>query len=284
MVDVEQGQTRTPPAEAGQAADPLPATRRPSEWRWPGEPGKLPEYIKAQFRMKTFGLIAIQCAIVFGISALVDFALTATQWRGHTPKAICIGLGLVNVLVLYVLHSVKRRFPTNYITLAFFTLIIGASWGIGGSAFATHAHFQLLAIIFLGMGVAAAFQTLAMHVALDGCLAFAAPLLAGWLAGSVAVVVSTQRLGEDTVCSLVAASISFVQFVWLMVDMNGTLRKCNPDDFMKVIVSLDSTLLVIVSIPLFVVATCVLHSSVDPDRSALDADERTRAGQERGPA
>jgi len=152
--------------------------------------------------------------------------------------------------------------------------VLGICWGLGGNLLDTKAHIQLLGIICAAMSIATAIQALMLHCDIKGWKAIYLPLLAGWASGSTAMVLVMLSLGGQWRWSLIAVGISLGQFLWLMMDMGRPLQGGDPDDFMKVVVSMDSTLLVIVSIPLFIAATCIVHLELwNPTAPAQGADE-----------
>merc|ERR550532_3920293 len=50
-----------------------------SAWRLPSQAGKLPGYIRAEYRSKTFGLLACQCTVVFCVSLLIEVYIKRLQ-------------------------------------------------------------------------------------------------------------------------------------------------------------------------------------------------------------
>lgn len=245
-----------------------------SSWRWPSEPGKLPHYVRAQFHFKSFGLIAGQCLVAFCIAALVEVGLRTHMpdvHKGGFTFALFVAMGCFTMLLLLMLLCVQRIYPLNYLALTAVTLLVGATWGMGGTSLATHAHFQLFGILCVATSFAAAFSSVSHRLGLGGKLSVAVPLLAGWLLGSVIEAIVAWRLGAHPIWSGMAVLIALGQILWLLLDVGDKLQECNPDDFMRIVISMDSTLLVVVSIPLFVVAACFLHSNRQIDQEDNNA-------------
>eukprot|EP00913_Durusdinium_trenchii_P031166 g29183.t1 len=67
-----------------------------------------------------------------------------------------------------------------------------------------------------------------------------------------------------------AIGFSFLLICILLVDVGKLLDRCRPDDFMAVLVAMNSTLMVVVSIPFFVLTFCFLHSGEAMDRATTE--------------
>uniref|UniRef100_A0A7S4PUT9 Uncharacterized protein n=1 Tax=Alexandrium monilatum TaxID=311494 RepID=A0A7S4PUT9_9DINO len=141
---------------------------------------------------------------------------------------VFVAMGCVTMVALLGLLCIQSKYPANYLALLAVTLLVGITWGLGGSYLATHVHSQLLGIL---------------------------TAIVAW------------SLGGNPLWSGLAAIVSLLQVGWLLLDVGDKLEDCNPDDFMHIVISMDSTLLVVVSIPLFVIVACFLHSST---RLAVD--------------
>merc|ERR1712142_860060 len=139
----------------------------------------------------------------------------------------------------------EGKCPMNYGLLAVVTLISGVWWGLIGHAFFPAdfqiIHFQLLACICVATIVATAL----MKVPFCAGLRFwrgevAVPLFLGWVVGAVAEVLVTMHLGTSLWSGPVAAFTALVLFVLLLLLAGSLLEECNPDSFMKVVLTMDT--------------------------------------------
>ncbi|CAE8622483.1 unnamed protein product, partial [Polarella glacialis] len=68
-------------------------------------------------------------------------------------------------------------------------------------------------------------------------------------------------LDELGITVLGGIGFSLLLLIILMLDAGKYLIRCRPDDFMRVVVAMNSTMIVVVSIPFFVISFCFLHST-----------------------
>jgi len=251
------------------SADPDAALRSASaksQWRWPSEPGKLPNYVQRNFRIKTFGLLAIQFALVFGLMSLVEPVPHLLQLSKFLIRFMFVVLGVVAVLTLSVLYFYRNSYPMNYLLLLLVTVLVGLYWGLAFTMFTERLHFQVIGISGIAVCVATmASGCLTRCRRLSGFSVVAGSLGLGWLAGSLGNLYVTLQVGTPLLWAVAASVISLGLLGWLLVDVGKELVRCNPDDFMRVIVAMDSTLLVVVSIPFFLISACILHCGGLPE-------------------
>eukprot|EP00442_Polarella_glacialis_P055221 CAMPEP_0115072524 /NCGR_PEP_ID=MMETSP0227-20121206/14279_1 /TAXON_ID=89957 /ORGANISM="Polarella glacialis, Strain CCMP 1383" /LENGTH=325 /DNA_ID=CAMNT_0002459283 /DNA_START=36 /DNA_END=1009 /DNA_ORIENTATION=+ len=238
-----------------------------SAWRWPEASGKMPIYVQRRFRMKTFGLLGLQQGLVFAIMVLFD--LLAHRRKGFVTaqsvecQVLFYCLGLVNMMALTSLYSVRNWYPQNYCCLAAITMIAGVFWGLARSVAASTLHFQLMTVMTVTMFAAAAFSWVLTREKSLPCVVVMLSVGLGWLVGSVVLVGTARYMQADTRETCLAIGFSLLLVFLMLIDVLKLLITCRPDDFMKVIVFMNSALLVVVSIPFFMLLFCFLHGDTD---------------------
>eukprot|EP00415_Alexandrium_ostenfeldii_P004570 UN4570 len=181
--------------------------------------------------------------------------------------AAFVTVGIVTMSVLTCLYCLKDRYPANYFLLSLVTIMVGFYWGMGHTIFASRLHFQLVGI----MGIAALVATITSAVLsyrskMDSWWAVLASVYFGWAVGSLVDVTAVRHIAAlQGQWELVAVLVAFFLFTVLILDVGSKLALGNPDDFMRVIISMDSALLVVVSIPIFVISACLLHADDYPE-------------------
>eukprot|EP00913_Durusdinium_trenchii_P023140 g21721.t1 len=210
-----------------------------SLWRYPSKPGSMPEYLCRAFRIKTFSLMTLQLAVVFSLMVTVDHYqiwsnVLSDPRQGHFQdvgqEVIFYSAGFATLLCIMAMFCLKERFPLNYWLMAVTTVMSGMFWGMTRAVVQTTMHFQIVAILFCSMlGATVASQVLQKQ---RGPKLLILSLAPGWALGASCNVLVSRRY----------------------------LLHCKPDDFMKVVVSMDSTLMVVVSIPFFVLSFCFIHT------------------------
>jgi len=255
-----------------------------SRWRWPQAPGELPLYVQRNFRLKTFGLIGCQLLVVFGLTVMVDTFLSTQFVTPHAQFMFYI-LGLFAMGGILSLHFARDSYPLNYLLLLVVTLLVGVFWGTTRLAFDTWLHFQVIGVLCITTFVAAVASAIMTTQKMEPWSLLFASLLPGWVISTVAdfIIVSLlpAHLGISLASALVATSLAFLlMMAVLILDVGVLLVKCNPDDFMRVIISMDSALLVVVSMPIFILSCCLLHT-VDMQEQAAEAppEDEERRGQ-----
>lgn len=237
-----------------------------SAWRWPQRPGELPLYVQRNFRLKTFGLITVQLALVFGEMALVHWLFRhklGFETAAEGGQMLFYALGALTLFVILWLHFLKDWYPVNYVLLLITTVLVGLFWGlspitIGGQ----YLHFQVIGILVVAMAVSTGASALLTTEKVSPWHTIMASHLLGWAVGASADVVIVMHFGLSSLTWTIVAVVLtlFLLTGVLLLDAGSLLVKCNPDDFMRVIVAMDSALLV-VSMPVFVLSCCLLHST-----------------------
>lgn len=251
------GPAAAPAPSGGEDVD-LPTRAPISSWRMPQTGSKIPAYVRRSFRLKTFGLISVQLVAVLCIMVLVDrFSSQSVLGKGAS-RLVFVLLGTATGIVTFILQVFRNRYPCNYLLLAALTLLVGSFWGMGHSVFSEWFHVQVAVILAVGTCTATAVMALGTHE--DGLAALVGPLFVGWLAGSVADLVLASCLGRNLHYSAMAVWMAFLLLVLLLILSGGQLVACDPDEFMRAVVGMDSTLMVVVSIPLFLVLACLVCS------------------------
>eukprot|EP00931_Biecheleriopsis_adriatica_P005748 TRINITY_DN107230_c0_g1_i1.p1 TRINITY_DN107230_c0_g1~~TRINITY_DN107230_c0_g1_i1.p1 ORF type:complete len:382 (+),score=55.11 TRINITY_DN107230_c0_g1_i1:165-1148(+) len=252
-----------------------------SMWRFPTSPGEMPRYMQRAFRVKTFGLLALQQALVLGIMVAVDHIgkprLTIAA-RAIEAQVMFYILGMINLFFIMSLAAVKDRYPCNYVLLALTTVVSGVFWGLTRLVVLTVLHFEIAAILCCSMAVAAAMSALltSLEKKIQPIVVVIISIYSGWAVGAaIAVSVMLNVFEISTLVAFGGAGFSLLLLTILILDAGRFLVRCKPDDFMSVIVSMDSTLMVVVSIPFFVLSFCFLHGS----ENALDGPEGDEENQ-----
>ncbi|CAK9090200.1 unnamed protein product [Durusdinium trenchii] len=259
-----------------------------SLWRYPSKPGSMPEYLCRQnavlghrrsprrrgqaderaFRIKTFSLMTLQLAVVFSLMVTVDHYqiwsnVLSEMQKGHFQdvgqEVIFYSAGFATLLCIMAMFCLKERFPLNYWLMAVTTVMSGMFWGMTRAVVQTTMHFQIVAILFCSMlGATVASQVLQKQ---RGPKLLILSLAPGWALGaSCNVLVSRLLLRELDRVILGSTGLSMLLLCIFSMDSGRYLLHCKPDDFMKVVVSMDSTLMVVVSIPFFVLSFCFIHT------------------------
>mmetsp|Transcript_96520 Transcript_96520/g.171602 ORF Transcript_96520/g.171602 Transcript_96520/m.171602 type:complete len:350 (+) Transcript_96520:86-1135(+) len=239
-----------------------------SQWRLPSTPGHLPRYLQTKFRIKTFGLMSLQLLLVFGIMVFIDVHQEVLfQWldRGNKLHAqiVFYMFGLFTLASIMVLFCCKDRYPINYLLLAFTTLLSGAFWGLTRTVLTTTLHFQILGIAFCTMAIATPVSAVlsSLQRKIDAQVIVLASIASGWIVGVVVSSILTVTYTDTSqLVALGSVGFSFLLTGIFTLDGGRALIQCRPDDFMSVIVSMNSTLMVVVSIPFFVLSFCFLHT------------------------
>lgn len=247
----------------------------------------MPLYVQRTFRVKAFGLLSAQLVCVFAEMALVEWAVKPQlcPWESFGKSVFYLVGGLTLGLVI-CLHHVRDWYPANYLLILGTTLSVGVFWGLSPMSSFSHWHYQLVGMLAVTMGVGAAMAGLLTRRGLDPRLVSVLCLLTGWVVASGLDLLVTQYGGTgslDSVWVAMLTTFTLLSMV-LMLDAGLLLVKCNPDDFARVIVMMDSALLVI-TMPVFVLSCCLLRSESEElaasDHSSevarSDAAERVRA-------
>jgi len=238
-----------------------------SLWRYPTSTGQVPRYMQRAFRLKTFGLLAFQLLSILGIGVLMTLLGLWKDFNLPSPagtEIILYATGAVNLMSVLLLHFMSDRFPANYLCLALTTVISGFFWGLTHLApqFSEIVHLQIGVILFITMLVAAvvSYALDSMERKMTGMSLLVISLGSGYLLGSVTdVLLFTLMFTATPFQILGAVGFALLLLGILLLDVGGLLVACQPDDYMTVVVAMNSTLLVIVSIPFFFLGFCILR-------------------------
>eukprot|EP00930_Biecheleria_cincta_P033836 TRINITY_DN23429_c0_g1_i1.p1 TRINITY_DN23429_c0_g1~~TRINITY_DN23429_c0_g1_i1.p1 ORF type:complete len:357 (+),score=45.96 TRINITY_DN23429_c0_g1_i1:70-1071(+) len=263
-----------------------------SQWRFPSKPGEMPKYVQRAFRIKVFGLMALQLAMVFTIMVLMDQyslldELKLGRMHNLRSQMVFYLVGMFNVISALVLLCMKDRFPWNYLLLTTTTLLSGIFWGLAPTIVTTTLHFQLIGILCCTMIVAAAMSAILVSMTsrnLEAVTVVIVSLVIGWLVGvMVDVLVIANFLVVHPLAVLGVIGFSFLLLAVLHLEAGRALIQCRPDDFMSVIVAMNSTLMVVVSIPFFIISFCFLHTGeavMEEQEDAQAAPEPVAVGRQ----
>jgi len=217
--------------------------------------------------MKTFSLMAFQLLVVLGLAVVIDYQNFWDVMRpsmGATPSQVVFYfIGALNFISIMALQTFKDRYPCNYALLVVTTLMSGAFWGLTRGVTDFTIHFQILAILSFTMCSATVVSGILtnLETKISGMHILMLSLMPAWLIASVINAnLSFLIFHLDALEIAGSTGFSFVLILILVVDVGKLLERCHPDDFMAVIVSMNSTLMVVVSIPFFVLTFCFLHS------------------------
>jgi len=254
-----------------------PAGRRMmTQWRLPSRPGKMPTYVKDKFRLKALSLLCLQLVVVLGIMFAIEVSGIASEWDRHMSAGILLSFIAMAVVGLIALKCFADFFPANYCLLVVVTLLAGFVWGVGGQFLPAQMHFQVMGVVTGTM----LFSTIAMAVLagarLSNSKSVFGSVIAGWIVAAVADAIIAQHFGIDQrhiAISVFVALGLFVVFGW---EAGQLLVDCNPDSFMSVVIAMDASLLVVLSIPFLWAVSIGLLVSVwllSPE-AELPGDER----------
>ncbi|CAE7437451.1 unnamed protein product [Symbiodinium natans] len=260
-----------------------------SLWRYPSNAGHVPRYMQRAFRVKTFGLLALQLLVALSIGAAMSYLQLWKKFEVPSSPAITevitYATGAVNLLCVLLLHFLSDRFPANYMCLMLTTVISGIFWGLTHLApqFGDElVHVQIGLVLCITMFVAAVLSYIldSREEKMDGCSLVAICVGSGYILGSLTNVLIFTLVLEATAFQLFGG-IGFALLLLgiLLLDVGGLLVSCLPDDFMTVIVAMNSTLLVIVSIPFFFLGFCILRLGEVEEPAQGELPEPARHGR-----
>lgn len=238
-----------------------------SSWRWPAREGELPVYVQRMFRVKAFGLLAIQLTVIFVEMLIVETVLDSGRISlSKDNNIIFYVLGTLTLCLIISLHFAKDNFPMNYVLILCTTVLVGMCWGLTRAILQSYLNFQLIGILAVVMMVSTPMAIVLTRESIDSSAAVAFSMFAGWVVASCLDLAITQHFGLSSV-TVVAIAIVLTLLLLAMVLVFGAgplLARCNPDDIVLVIVSMNTALLIMV-MPIFVVLCCFLHAdSTEP--------------------
>merc|ERR1712176_286895 len=96
----------------------------------------------------------------------------------------------------------------------------------------------------------------------------------GWFLGAGVDLIVAWFVGIDMNWAVISTAIALALFWVVIYDTGGRFVRCNPDDFIRIIVSMDSAFLIIVNIPIFILAEVLLSTSANPQEVEQQPIER----------
>jgi len=213
--------------------------------------------------------MALQLATVFSIMVvmqhfrLLDRLQLSNKFHHNLRSQVVFYIvGLFNIVSALVLLCMKDRCPLNYLMLATTTLLSGVFWGLAPTMVTPTLHFQLIGILCCTMIVATVMSTILVSLKpLKPVVVLIVSLVTGWFVGVIIDVFVIANFFEvSSFAVLGVIGFSFLLLAVLHLEAGRALIQCRPDDFMTVIVGMNSTLMVVVSIPFFIVSFCFLHT------------------------
>lgn len=256
-----------------------------STWRYPTVTGEVPRYMQRAFRLKTFGLITLQLLLIL----LLAVPLRMSGFAEHIPEpegmenffhqGIVYMFGVVNLVALLLLNCYKDRYPANYALWAFSVLTSGVFWAVAYTKnFMTMVQFEILGILLITMVMAMVISRVLsnMERKFSGSQVLALSFLPGWFLACLALALQAFVRSEQAPLEMISAiCVSAVLLGILFLDAGKLMVRCDPDDFMRVVISMNATIMVVVSIPFFFLAFCMLR--LDQQQDELPAAPTTLA-------
>lgn len=240
-----------------------------STWRFPTNRGDVPRYMQRAFRWKTFGLMTLQLFTVLLIAVplrqaqLLDRIAYPEEMGNLLRQGIVYTFGVLNLVCILLLHCYKDRFPANYVLLALTTVTSGMFWSMAYSKnFMMLMQFEILAILCITMFCTTVISRIlsGLERKLHGSVVLVLSFFPGWCIGCCAILLQRVLLAPPIPLEMAGAcSLSAILLGILFLDVGPLLVRCDPDDFMRVIVSMNSCMMVVVSIPFFFLAFCMLR-------------------------
>lgn len=230
--------------------------------------------------MKALSLVFFQLVLCLAASLLLGSRIDS----GNEPALTQIvrspllfwNLVIASLLCILIQYECQSRYPANYVLLALSTLLLTLLWSLGGESGmlfspSTEFHTLLLGIMVVAVMVAVPLMHALSFTSLEAEPAVCSAILIGWLVGAVAILSSHwfYEIGLDS--ALVAAGITFLLFVALLVDIGGRLAVGDPDSWMRVVIAMDASLLMTVSMPFLVIIAGIgraMKGESDRERAA----------------
>jgi len=245
--------------------------------------GKLPVYVQRQFRLKAMGLVCLQLLVVLIIMIGIQ-ATNCLEFINRSKMAyILTGVVALVLTSLCGLFCFKALYPVNYIFLVVLTLFDGIGWSIGAELAQTTLHIQIVFIMCAAIAVAAVVVT--MHADDQRQQPWSmvlSALLTGWLVAALLEIALAPMVGLEWQSALSAAGVTLLLFCVFALEVGRLLADCDPDSFMTVVITMNSVLLVIISVPLvWALGVCMCMSMCLADERFTGNDrQRTEEPQQ----
>mmetsp|Transcript_11561 Transcript_11561/g.28715 ORF Transcript_11561/g.28715 Transcript_11561/m.28715 type:complete len:370 (-) Transcript_11561:470-1579(-) len=245
-----------------------------STWRMPRSPGKLPDYVQRSFRLKAFGLVTLQLVVIFTIMLSLNAAEIRRMHPVNSEVVLCTAVAL-NVLFLILLVRRINLYPFNYILLAATAVLCGIASSISGDYLPEAIRLQIVGSMCMAMLVTTAIFSV------QACVSRFEPMelvlvssFLGWMAGAIMNALIAPALGAQHPEMLVSAMVTAAMLVVFLFQTARTLEKCNPDSFIALVATMDSTLFLIVPVRIeWAFALCLLTSGCLYMRSERAVEE-----------
>lgn len=231
-----------------------------SAWRWPVGNAKYPDYVQRKFRLKAMIIASLQLLCVLAIMCFVRVFNWDQRFASEDPTTTTTSFGAMVaalVLSLLLLDVWKTDYPRNYVMLLVVTVLGGLVWGVGGVFLGDNMHFQIVGIMCITTMVAA----VAMYVlsrwkrGTPYEVVMLSTLLAWAVASAVDLTVASMYSADKLQC-LGSIGLTFFFVMIFLLQSGPLLVECEPDSFMKLVLTMDATLLFMVALP--VLWTCSL--------------------------
>jgi len=246
------GSAHVAAAPAGEAARPPAVSLLPPHtitlWRLPSSRGKMPAYVERRFRLKALGLAFVQVLVVLAIMVLIEISGFVEQWTAQMSGLLLLLMAVV-IALLVALACCKEKYPVNYIILMLVTVVAGIVWGVGGQLLPAQMHFQIMGVIAGTMLFTIGLMLPLARMGWNGYKLVLGSMAIAWAIASIvdAIVAPMYDISETNVAiSILVAFGLFTVFLW---EVGQALVECNPDSFMSVVVAMNASLLVVISIP-----------------------------------
>jgi len=227
----------------------VPPRRMMTQWRLPSRPGKMPVYVKDMFRLKALSLLCSQLLVVLGIMLAIEVSGLASEWDRSMSAGILIFFIAMAVVGLIALKYCMDVFPTNYCLLAVVTLLAGFVWGVGGQLLPAQMHFQVMGVVTGAMVFSTMSIAVLARARLSSSKSVFGSVIFGWIVAAVADAIIAQHFGIDQMSIVISVFVALGLFVVFGWEAGQLLVDCNPDSFMSVVIAMDASLLVVLSIP-----------------------------------
>jgi len=229
--------------------------------------------VQRDFHTKTFGLLTAQFAGVFVIAFGLEMQtepVTSTGW-------LLFAIGLFSIILISLLYRFSSQYPLNYLILLIITLTAGLFWRLACWFFTVEAVMILVGIMGMSSFFATLGPTFVRNESIGPYLLLWMSVGAGWLGGSAAFAFIVLLSDASHLALLTGTISSFCLFSLFLLAASRMLTQCDPDDFMKVIVYMDAFLLVVVSIPVFIIASYLMCGALIFDLASSRSPRRPPA-------
>lgn len=263
-------------------------TTMQSAWRWPARGASLPDYVRRKCRMKAMGLLFCQLSLALGASISADLLLETRHDLLSDRHGVVAAFWIMVVLAaifLCGLYEMQNLFPANYVLLGISTLVLAALWSFGGQSnvlFPSEAclHELVLGILLIAVFVSAVSMHLLSYRKFNADVLVHASVFFGWFVGSAAAYACSLVLELHNISIFCATAITFLLLVTAVIDVGPGLAVGDPDSWMRIIISLDAVLLMVLAVPFIVlISGCARACKRQQEEEEQSEAEDERANQ-----